>query len=461
MTDDAHAARRPSRADGRPAAPVRSVHLGLGNFFRAHQCWFTEHAPDAADWGIAAFTGMALGPAQDIADQDGVYTLVVQAADGDVPETISSLTEVHGSDELDAWRRVFELPDLAFVSTTVTEAGYRRSADGGLDQSDPEVVADIAKLRADGLGAEVTTAPGKLILALMVRREKGFGGFTVLPCDNVPDNGEMAERVLTEMAQAVDSGLSGWIAENITFVTTMVDRITPRATDADLDALRARGIDDPAAVVTEPYLEWVLSGEFRAGRPRWEEVGARFVADIVPWEHRKLWLLNGSHSLMAYAAPIRGHATVADAITDPVVRGWVEEWWDEACRHLPLPEAELTAYRQALVERFANPRIRHLLAQIAADGSQKVPIRIVPTAQGELAAGRPATGALRAIAAWVLHLSGKGAPVTDAQGAAYVELAAQPLERAIPAILATLGIDDAAAAQRCVDLAGEIENGDD
>ncbi len=117
---------------------------------------------------------------------------------------------------------------------------------------------------------------------------------------------------------------------------------------------------------------------------------------------------------MAYAASIRGHATVAEAITDPVVRGWVEEWWDEACRHLPLPPEELTAYREALVERFANPRIRHLLAQIAADGSQKIPIRIVPTAHAELASGRPATGALRAIAAWVLHLRGTGAPVTDA-----------------------------------------------
>ncbi len=256
----APAARRPTRSAGRPAAPVRSVLLGLGNFFRAHQCWFTEHAPDGQEWGIAAFTGRSLGAAADLADQDGVYTLVVQAADGDRTETICVLSEVHGGADLDAWRAVFERPELAFVSTTVTEAGYRRAADGGLDRSDPQVTQDIDELRAHGIAAAVETAPGKLVLALMIRREKGFGAFTVLPCDNVPDNGEMAHRVLTELAQAVDPTLTDWIAQHVSFVTTMVDRITPRATEEDLEALRAKGIDDPAAVVTEPYLEWVLAG---------------------------------------------------------------------------------------------------------------------------------------------------------------------------------------------------------
>ena len=214
----------------------------------------------------------------------------------------------------------------------------------------------------------------------------------VVPCDNVPDNGAMVARVVGELATAADPGLAAWITEHVAFVTTMVDRITPHTTDDDRAAVQASGVDDPVPVVTEPYVEWVLSGDFPQGRPRWEDVGARFVDDVVPWEHRKLWLLNGSHSLMAYAATLRGHDTVEQAISDPVVRGWVEQWWDDAARHLPLPPEDIAAYRAALLERYANPRIRHLLRQIAADGSQKVPIRILPTVRAELARGPGADG---------------------------------------------------------------------
>ena len=224
------------------------------------------------------------------------------------------------------------------MTTTVTEAGYRRAADGGLDRDDPEVAADIAALREHGADADVVTAPGKLALGLAVRRAHDLPGVAVVPCDNVPDNGAMVARVVGELAAAADPGLAAWIAEHVSFVTTMVDRITPHTTDDDREAVRERaGVDDPVPVVTEPYVEWVLSGEFPQGRPHWDAVGARFVDDVVPWEHRKLWLLNGSHSLMAYAATIRGHETVEQAISDPVVRGWVEQWWDDAARHLPLP----------------------------------------------------------------------------------------------------------------------------
>src|SRR5690606_16341608 len=141
--------------------------------------------------------------------------------------------------------------------------------------------------------------------------------------------------------------------------------------------------------------------EFPAGRPAWDAAGARFVADVEPWEQRKLWLLNGAHSLMAYAGGLRGHEAVADAIADPLVRGWVEQWWDVAARHLTLPAAEIDGYRAALLERYANPRIRHLLAQIAADGSQKVPVRVGPALRAELAAGRVPDGVARIVAAWV------------------------------------------------------------
>jgi fructuronate reductase len=237
-------------------------------------------------------------------------------------------------------------------------------------------------------------------------------------------------RIVTDLAALVDPGLVGWIDEHVSFVTTMVDRITPRTTDADVAEA-----GDPLAVVTEPFSEWVLSGEFPAGRPAWD---ARFVDDVRPFETRKLWLLNGAHSIIAYAGSIRGHLTVADAIADPVVAGWVEEWWDAAARHLTLPADEIAAYRAALLDRFSNPQIRHLLAQIAADGSQKVRIRAVPVLLAERKAGSLPAGVTRMIAAWIAHLRGHGVAVTDAQAGEVLELATGR----VADVLAWLGIED-------------------
>ena len=249
--------------------------------------------------------------------------------------TISSLSEVKPGGDVAALRSFFASPELAIVTSTVTEAGYRRAADGSLNTDDPDAAADIAALKENPETAEPTTAPGKFVAGLLARRA-ALGDDAVLtfcPCDNVPDNGAMVKRVVTDLAREVDEDFARWVEGHCTYVTTMVDRITPRATEDDHAALlEAEGIDDPAQVVTEPFNEWVLSGEFAAGRPAWEAGGARFVDDIHPYEQRKLWLLNGSHSLMAYAATILGLDTVYDAIRDERVRGWVEAWWDVAAR---------------------------------------------------------------------------------------------------------------------------------
>jgi len=232
---------------------------------------------------------------------------------------------------------------------------------------------------------------------------------------------------------------SGWIQDLeektqvffwITHDRNAIELVSPAirkyeiVTPADVRAVAERtGWADAVPVVTEPFTEWVLSGDFPAGRPAWDAAGARFVGDVTPHETRKLLLLNGGHSLLAYAASARGHETIAAAMTDPVCRGWLEQWWDEAVRHVPLPAAELADYRQALVRRFTNPRIRHTLAQIAADGSQKIPIRVLPVLRAERAAGRMPAGAARVVAAWTDHLSGRGAPVADAGAAPYRERA--------------------------------------
>jgi fructuronate reductase len=431
------------------AAPtVRHVHLGLGNFFRAHQAWYSAHAPDCAQWGIAAFTGRGSKRSSAVAAalgaQDGLYTLVTRGSERDRFEVVNSIAAVHTADDHGAWLGYFADPLVQVVTTTVTEAGYVRGAGGGLDADRPEIRADLAALRAD-LRAPVRTAPARLVAGLAARRRAGAGALTMVPCDNLRQNGTAVARVIGDFAELLDPQLGSWIAGNVAYVTTMVDRITPVPTAGDIANAEAEtGVHDRAAVVTEPFTEWVIGGEFAAGRPRWQDAGATFTADVAPFEERKLWLLNGAHSMLAYAASIRGHMTVADAMGDPTCLGWLQQWWEVASRHLSLPEADNAAYRAALTERFANPRMRHRLDQIAWDGSQKLPIRVLPILRREVAAGRLPPGATRPVAAWVCHLRGSGATVTDARAAEFVELASGPLRDAVALVLKALDADLAA-----------------
>ncbi|GAA3934098.1 mannitol dehydrogenase family protein [Actinoplanes auranticolor] len=412
-------------------APVRMVHLGLGGFFRAHQAWYTGAAPDAADWGIAAFTGRSPELADRLAAQHGRYTLIVRGPEHDEMAAQSAVVAAHPGTDVAAWCGYLVRPEVAVVTLTVTEAAYRRDRSGGLDLSDPAVRADLEAVRS---GAAPVTVPGRLVAGLAARRAAGAGPLAVVSCDNLPGNGEVTARVVLDLAAAADPALAPWIRDSVSFVTTMVDRITPRTTDDDVRAVHERtGFADAVPVVTEPFTEWVLSGDFPAGRPAWD---ARFVGDVTPHETRKLLLLNGGHSLLAYAGSARGHDTIAEAMADPVCRDWLSEWWDEASRHVPLPAGELADYRAALTARFTNPRIRHLLAQIAADGSQKLPIRVLPVLRAERAAGRMPGAAVRVLAAWIGHLRGLGAPVNDEGAAPYRKRAGS-----VPDLLALLAPD--------------------
>lgn len=423
-----------------PAPPVRHVHLGLGSFFRAHQAWYTHRASDADAWGIAAFSGRSAELARTLAAQDGLFTLDVRGPDGDELEVVTSLVRTHGADDDDAWLTYLADPAVAILTTTVTEAGYLRGPDRHLDAEHPDVVADLARVRTEPSFAG-RTAPVRIAVGLLARRDAGAGPIALVPCDNLQANGAALRAVVRDAAALLDPTLPAWVEENVAFVTTMVDRITPRPTEHDVALVRSLGgYDDPVPVVTEPFSEWVLEGDFPAGRPRWEDAGARFTDDIEPFEQRKLALLNGAHSLLAYAGLALGQATVSEAIADPRCRDWVEQWWDEAAAHLPQPAGELDEYRAALVSRFANPAIRHLLAQIATDGSKKLRERVVPTLLAERAAGRGAAGAARVLAAWVTHVR---AGQVDDVAAERVRAAAQgPLEGAVPRLLDLLGLDD-------------------
>jgi fructuronate reductase len=293
----------------------------------------------------------------------------------------------------------------------------------------------------------VATAPARLVAGLAARRLADAGPISLVPCDNLPSNGDAVARLVLEMAGLVDPTLPEWLARSATFVSSVVDRITPRTTPEDVRALAAAtGVDDASPVITEPFSEWVLSGELGTPRWPWEDVGVRFADDIASFEQRKLWLLNGGHSLLAYVGSIRGATTVAEAVEDDGTRAGLELWWSEASRQLALPDIEVADYRAALVARFANRRIRHQLDQIAADGSQKLPVRVLPTLRAERAAGRLPEGAATILAGWLCHLRGHGVPVTDPRERELRTLASGPSARAARQVITwldpALGADD-------------------
>jgi len=421
---------------------VAAVHLGLGAFFRAHQAAYTALAPDAEAWGYAAFTGRSARLADALTAQDGLYSLLRRAASGDEVSVIGSVAEARAGSDVRRWLALAAAPETRLVTLTVTEAAYHRAADGALDLDSPGIAADLAALRR-GAPEECRSIPGRLVAGLAARARAGGEALAIVPCDNLPDNGEAVRRVVIDLAAACgDAELVDWIGQRVSFVSTEVDRITPRTTPADVETVRRlTGLDDRCPVVTEPFSEWTLAGSFPGGRPRWEDAGAVFVDGVdgvAPYERRKLWLLNGAHSLLAYAGSSLGHETVASAIEDQRCRRWVEEWWDEACAGLSLPTDALTDYRAALLERFTNPGIRHLLAQIAMDGSQKLRVRIVPVVLASHAAGRSSTAAALVLGAWIAHLRGAGAPVSDPRADELTALAAGPPADAVPRLLEAL-----------------------
>jgi len=393
--------------------PVRIVHLGLGAFHRSHQVWYTHQASDASDWGIASFTGRRPGAAMALAEQDGLYTVVERGDAGDTFTLVGSIVDAVDGADVDRLVELVAARATAVITLTITEAAYPFGANGQFDRTAPGVESDLALLAA---GSRKPATPiGRLTLALAARRAAGAGRLALVCCDNLANNGTIAGATLTGMAAAWDTDLARWIDANISFVSTSVDRITPRTTKADLAAVEAAcGYRDNSPVVTEPYSNWVLSGDFPAGRPRWEDAGALFVNDIEPFENRKLWLLNGAHSLLSYAGQLRGHITVAQALADPVCRQAVEAFWDEAEAILPAGELQVPAYRDALLARFSNARITHHLTQIAMDGSTKLRMRAVPVLQAERAAGRSGAGAALIIAAWIDYAATSG-QLQDAQ----------------------------------------------
>lgn len=395
---------RLTRPTGAALPPVRIVHLGLGAFHRAHQAWYTDAVDADGEWGIAAFTGRRPDAATVLAEQDGLYTLVVRGPERDEFAVITSIVEADDGADLDRLAAAIGAPTTSVVTLTVTEAAYRIGTGGQFRLEDADVQDDLAALRS-GRPASLRTVPARLAHGLHARRAAGSGPLAVVPCDNLADNGAATRSAVLGVAREIDPELSDWIVQNVSFVSTSIDRITPRTTPADVALVeRSRGYRDDSPVVTEPFTSWVLSGDFPAGRPQWERAGAVFVDDVGPWETRKLWLLNGAHSLLAYLGSTRGHATVAEAIADPYCRERVEAFWSLAAAHLTAPELNLPDYRAQLLERWTNRRIEHRLAQIALDGSAKLRNRIPDLVDAERGRGGTGDAGLFVVAAWIEYV---------------------------------------------------------
>lgn len=356
------------------------VHLGLGAFARAHLAAYTQPLL-AADprWGIHGASLRRADTRDALAPQDCLYTRAERDGGGERLEIMAPLTGI----AVCAAETLHHLcaPSVRIVTLTVTEKGYASDA----------------------------AIPALLVAALRARRAAGLAPFTVLSCDNLPANGATTRTVLTRTAALTDPALATFIANEVAFPSCMVDRIVPATTDADrarVDA--ALGVHDAWPVVCEPFTQWVIEDHFPLGRPAWEQTGAELVRDVRPYEDMKLRLLNGSHSTIAYLGQLAGWETVADAIAQPALATHVAALMTEIATTLHLPAStDLGSYRAALLTRFANPALHHRTAQIAMDGSQKLPQRLFAPALDLTATGRVATRIALGVAAWLRFLQGR------------------------------------------------------
>lgn len=399
------------------------VHLGLGNFARAHLLAYTDHALalHGGDWRVTGASLRGTTVAESLMPQDGRYTLVTRGAEVSA-RVIGALAGVFaGPDVIRQTLATMIAPACRIVSLTVTEKGYGITSAGELDRSHPAVRADLV----------TPTAPvgviGLIVAALVMRRNAGLGAFSVLSCDNLSHNGQkLRSAVLEFAAETHGTDLATWIEAEARFPATMVDRITPASTPATAEtAARLTGYQDLAAVETEPFSQWVIEDDFCAGRPAWEQAGALFVRNVAPYEQMKLRMLNGAHSMLAYSGQLAGRTYVREVMADPTHALLVRAHLAAAAATVRGLNMDLEAYASALADRFSNPAIAHSTAQIAMDGTQKLPQRITAPAQEALAAGTPVRPFAFALAAWLAWIArrdteGRLCPLDDPKSAALI-----------------------------------------
>lgn len=382
------------------------VHLGIGAFHRAHQAVVFDDALNAGDlrWGIVAASLRSPSVRDQMVPQDGFYTMLVRDGSAEQARIIGAVQDVIvAHQDPQALIAALAAPDTHIVTLTITEKGYKLDpATGALIEDDPQLAADIVSLDSP------QTAPGYLVAALARRMATGLAPFTAISCDNLPHKGTRLRNAVLALARRHDAMLADWIAAEGAFPETMVDRIVPATTPDDIAALTARlGVEDQAVVKTEPFIQWVIEDRFCGPRPDFG-AGVQLTAAVAPWEEAKLRLLNGAHSGIAYLGGLAAIDHVHEVLALPEARFFVEALWDEAETTLsPPPELDVAAYRTQLMARFDNPTLRHRTRQIAMDGSQKLPQRLLATIAARIDAGQGIDALTLAVAAWVRWQAGQ------------------------------------------------------
>jgi len=393
------------------AVRVGVVHLGVGAFHRAHQAVYLDDrlAAGETDWAICGASLRSPETSRALDPQDGLYALSVRSEAGEDLRVVGALRRLVGAGE--ALLAAMCDPAVRIVTLTVTEKGYCHDpARRQLDEDHADIRQDLVNPHAP------RSALGILVEALARRRAVATAPFTIVSCDNLPSNGETARAVVARLAQMRDADLGLWVEGEVAFPSTMVDRIAPATTDEDRARIAARlGVEDAWPVVTEPFTQWVIEDRFPAGRPRLEDSGATLVGDVAPFELAKLRLLNGAHSTLAYLGYLSGYETVAEAMADADLARLVEQLMiEEAAPTLDArATGDLRPYIARLLARFRNPALRHRTWQIAMDGSQKLPQRLLATARTRIAAGQPIDRIALGVAAWMRYVVGR-----DEQGRA-------------------------------------------
>ncbi|MGP7795539.1 mannitol dehydrogenase family protein [Sphingomonas sp. CLY1604] len=393
------------------------VHLGIGAFHRAHQAAVFEAALASGDlrWGVTGVSLRSTKVRDQLTAQDGLYTMLVRDGAQVAAQVIGAVREVLVAPENPA-AVVAALadPDVHLVTLTVTEKGYKLDrATGRLQGDDAEVAADLTDLAAP------LTAPGFLVAGLRARRAAGRPPLTILSCDNLPHNGSLLRAAVLAMAAAHDPALHDWIAESCAFPATMVDRIVPATTPADVAAWQLQtSLEDQALVKTEPFLQWVVEDRFCGPRPDLTALGVQLTDTVAPWEEAKLRLLNGAHSAISYLGGLAGFEVVHEFVALETGRAVVEALWAESAATLTPPAGlDLVDYRRALMARFANAALRHRTRQIAQDGSQKLPQRLVAPILARRTAGQEFDALALAVAGWMRWQDGRD----DAGGSFAIE----------------------------------------
>ncbi|MCZ2829241.1 mannitol dehydrogenase family protein [Modestobacter sp. VKM Ac-2986] len=394
----------------RSAVRTGIVHLGVGGFHRSHQAMYLDRLMNqgqALEWGIC---GVGVLPSDArmrdvLTAQDGLYTLVLAHPDGFLEaRVIGSMVEyLLAPDDPEAVLEKMADPQVRIVSLTVTEGGYNTTGIGAFDTTEPGVVADA------GPGAVPRTVFGLVVEALARRRQRGVPPFTVVSCDNMPGNGDVAADSFTAFARLRDPELGDWVQATVRFPNSMVDRITPGTTDVQREEVSRRfAVEDGWPVIAETYTQWVLQDDFSLGRPPLEDAGVQVVADVEPYELMKLRLLNASHQCLGYLGLLAGYTFMHDACQDPFLRAFLVGYMtDEATPSLPpVPGIDLAQYRADLLGRFSNPYVRDTLARLCVDSSERIPRFLLPVVRDALAAGRDVTHAAVVVAAWARWAAG-------------------------------------------------------